>query len=73
MCGPYKFEISLEEYEAWLERVRDTHGSDTIAIMLGMKDMLLITEIEENLTNDTDTEEAEADTSGTDNATTVEE
>jgi hypothetical protein len=55
MFGPYKFEISFEEYEEWLERVRDTHGTDVIAIMSGMKEMLLITEREEGLSDASET------------------
>ena len=58
MFGPYKFEISFEAYEEWLERVRATHGTDVIAIMSGMKEMLLITEKEEGLSNDSETTEA---------------
>ena len=52
MFGPYKFEVSNEAYEEWLDRVRDTHGYDVLAITGAMKEFLLIIEAEEEVAND---------------------
>ena len=40
MFGPYKFDVPLDSYNAWLDTMRETHGYESADILAAAKEML---------------------------------